>query len=249
MLSRFWIFPIIALFIASTGFAQQWPAGEWKTAVISTTDAVHQAEAAATWNGNSLTVTAGGDDIWNTADQCTFVYKEVSGDFDVAITVNALEQTNDWAKAGLMVRQNLEPGSTNVLAAVRGLADLVTFQWRGEHEGASASQRLTTTNGSIPVSIRLTGQSGVISGTYTPEYTDPDSWTPTEELDSTDGEPPDPIDLIAWADPVLVGIAVTSHQAGVITTAEIELIGGDDATAVEAGGKLSTTWARIRAGR
>ena len=239
--------------IVSSSFAMHhdsppvWPAGAWQTAVVATDDDVHKAEGGAEWlSDTSLVVKAAGDDIWNNADQFTYVYKEVSGDFDVAITVKSLEKTNDWAKAGLMIRQSLEPGAQNVLAAVRGNADLVTFQWRQDPDGSSSSERLTTTNGSIPVSIRLMRSGNSILGTYVNEYAGPDSWVPLDQLDNKSGNPTEPIEVISWADPVMVGIAVTSHAVGVITTAEIDLIGVEGGTAVEPDGKISLTWGSLK---
>lgn len=148
-----------------------------------------------------------------------------------------------------MIRQNLEPGSPNVLAAVRGAADLVTFQWRQDPNGSSSSERLTADKGSIPVSIRLMRNGDTITGTYTNDYTGPDSWVPYDQLNGKTGAPPAPVDWIAWTDPVLVGIAVTSHAEGVITTAEIELIGAGTPTAVESIGKLAITWGSLKTAR
>ena len=48
------------------------------------------------------------------------------------------------AKAGIMARQNLEPGSVNVFATPRANNDLVTFQWRPEADGSSSSERSQT---------------------------------------------------------------------------------------------------------
>jgi hypothetical protein len=52
---------------------------------------------------------------------------------------------------------------------------------------------------------------------------------------------------LKMTDPILLGIAVTSHQEGVITTSEIEILSSPfSAFAVSAGEKLSTTWGDIR---
>ena len=106
----------IALATPLPAAAQKWPAAEWQVAVIATTDNVHEDGGEATLDDAEATLIAGGDDIWNNADQFTFLYKEISGDFDVAVVVQSIEFTNEWAKAGIMARQTLEPGSINVLA-------------------------------------------------------------------------------------------------------------------------------------
>ena len=63
-------------------------------------------------------VTAGGSDIWNASDGLYYVYEVREGDFDAQVRVARLDKTQQYAKAGLMARLNLSPGSPNVIAAV-----------------------------------------------------------------------------------------------------------------------------------
>ncbi|MDA1190855.1 MAG: hypothetical protein O3A46_04115 [Candidatus Poribacteria bacterium] len=221
--------------------AQSWPSGEWKVAVISTDDAVHAAEAKATQDGNMWTITAGGDDIWNAADQFTYVYKEVSGDVDAAIVVHSLELTNDWSKAGVMVRQTLEPGSVNVYAATRGANNLVTFQQRPVADAACSSRRLIQDGDyqGMPVGIRLMKSGDVFTGDYGNGGV---NWSGNPM--HNDGTPTGAY-TVSFTAPYYVGIAVTSHTAGVIAEAVVEVI-NDVTTAVEPAGKLATTWSTLK---
>lgn len=57
----------------------------------------------------------GGDDIWRTNDSFRFTWREVSGPFAISAAVLSLEDTHPYAKAGLMVRESLQPGSPHVL--------------------------------------------------------------------------------------------------------------------------------------
>jgi len=223
------------------GAALQWPVGPWETAVIFTSDAVHQAEASAVQDGNMWTIKAGGDDIWGVADQFTFVYKEVSGDFDVSVTVHSLELTNDWSKAGIMARQDISPGSRNVAALCRGLDDLVTFQRREVADSDSASERCTPSGAPRPVTIRLTKTGNEFMGGWSL-----DGGATWEANVTRDGVTPTPVAVVDISDPYFVGIAVTSHAAGVITTAVVEVL-GDVITAVRPDQKLSVTWGAIKA--
>ena len=224
-------------------------AGNWKTAVVVTTDKVHEKQASVEQNGNTFIIKAGGDDIWGNADQFTFVYQEISGDFEMSVTVHSLDETNEWSKSGIMARQDLEPESPNVLAAVRGKAnhghDLVTFQNRPTRNAASASERLTATKGEIPVSIKLIRKGDEFTGTYSLKYVDENSWVPFDELDGKNGGPPAPW-VVPMEDPILLGIAVTSHQAGVITTSEVEIINVPGSFPVEPLDKTAITWAEIK---
>jgi hypothetical protein len=223
------------------GAAPQWPVGGWQTEVVVTGDAVHQAEASAVQDGNMWTIKAGGDDIWGEADQFTYVYKEVSGDFDVSVTVHSLDLTNDWSKAGIMARQDLSPGSINVAALCRGLDDLVTFQRREVADAGSDSERCTPEGAPRPVTIRLTRTGNEFMGGWSL-----DGGATWEANVTRDGVTPTPPVILEMSDPILLGIAVTSHEAGVITTSEVEVL-GDVVTAVRPDGKLAATWARIKA--
>lgn len=219
-------------------------AGEWKVAVIATTDEVHKAEGGAEQVGNRWVIKAGGDDIWGNADQFTFVYQEVSGDFDAGVIVHYVEKTNDWSKAGIMARESLEPGSRNVAALARGLNDLVTYQRREQTDGSSASERITPSGAEFPVAIRLTRKGTVFTGDWSNDYAN-DGWSGAPV--TRDGVTPTPPVDLDLGDTILLGIAVTSHQAGVITTAEVEVIPGMGLTAVEPTGRLAATWGKIKA--
>ncbi len=59
----------------------------------------------------TITISASGADIWGTADEFRFVYKQLSGPGSIVAKVESLEGTDPWAKAGVMIRQTLDPGS------------------------------------------------------------------------------------------------------------------------------------------
>jgi len=68
--------------------------------------------------GNLVTLTAGGADIWNAADQLHYAHQLRSGDFDVAVKVESVSQSDLYTKAGLMVRESLAADARNVMALV-----------------------------------------------------------------------------------------------------------------------------------
>ena len=59
----------------------------------------------------AFTVSGSGTDIWNAADDFRFVYKRLTGNGSIMVKVDSLENTNVWAKAGVMIRQSLEADS------------------------------------------------------------------------------------------------------------------------------------------
>ena len=56
---------------------------------------------------------SGGDGNWGNYDEETFVYEQVTGDFDRAVRVEYQDPTSQWARAGLMVREVLDTGVTH----------------------------------------------------------------------------------------------------------------------------------------
>src|SRR5262249_51611526 len=54
-----------------------------------------------------FTVGAAGLDIWGAADQFRFVYQSLTGDGEIVAQVTALQPTDPWAKAGVMIRETL----------------------------------------------------------------------------------------------------------------------------------------------
>jgi len=59
----------------------------------------------------TYTITASGTDFWNTADEFHFAYKTLSGVGTIVAQVLSVDNTDPWAKAGVMFRDTLEPGS------------------------------------------------------------------------------------------------------------------------------------------
>ncbi|MCY3020109.1 MAG: hypothetical protein NTW87_13915 [Planctomycetota bacterium] len=83
-------------------------------------------------------VSGSGKDIWDSSDGFRFVYQKLSGDFEIRARVVSLQNTNEWAKAGLMVRQATAAGSIHAMLAVT-FANGCAFQRRTEADGESTS--------------------------------------------------------------------------------------------------------------
>ena len=61
---------------------------------------------------------AGGADIWEKSDQFHFLYKPLSGDFDIAVRVESFTPAHLYSKAGLMVRESLNADSPHLMFLV-----------------------------------------------------------------------------------------------------------------------------------
>jgi hypothetical protein len=122
-------------------------------------------------NGAVFNVSGSGTDIWGTADGFHFVYQNIAGDADVVARVTGVSASNPWAKAGVMIRESLAPGSRNVMHAMTA-QNGVEFQWRDISDGNcnyAQGPALTT-----PSWIRLT-RTGTVFRAY--HSLDGQTWT------------------------------------------------------------------------
>jgi hypothetical protein len=153
---------------------------------------------------NTFTVSGGGTDIWGTADQFRFVYKQLSGDGSMTMRVDSIANTNVWAKACPMIRETLDDTAKNACIAVTPGSG-VSFQWRNALAGSSANSQ--TTGLVAPYWVRITRTGNVFKAERS---ADGKTWT-QQGTDQT----------IQMAANVYIGMAVTSHDATLTTTAEI----------------------------
>lgn len=112
---------------------------DWRDASIGNTlpDGQAHEELGAT------VMTGGGADFWGTADSGHFARREFSGnDFRLIARVANLTAVSPWAKAGLMVRESLDPGSATVSLVVTP-GNGVRFQRRVSVGGITVDNRAT----------------------------------------------------------------------------------------------------------
>jgi hypothetical protein len=65
----------------------------------------------ASYANNTYTVQASGSDIWTATDAFHFVYQSLTGDGSITARVASISNTNQWAKAGVMIRESLAANS------------------------------------------------------------------------------------------------------------------------------------------
>ena len=88
--------------------------------------------------GGIFTVSGSGADIWNTADAFQFVHQTLNGDGQLVARVRSIENTHRWAKAGVMIRANLNANAAYAMMLVSA-ASGSSFQWRSTSGGVSSS--------------------------------------------------------------------------------------------------------------
>ncbi len=103
-----------------------------------------------------FTMRASGLDISYAADAFHFVYRDLPGNGELTARVSLLTETNLWAKAGVMIRETLEPGSTHAMTALTP-GNGAIFQRRLASDGQTLGNNLTGKEAPYWVSIRRMG--------------------------------------------------------------------------------------------
>jgi len=186
----------------------QLPEG-WQSQDINTTDGGSAEVIDGTW-----TISGGGGDVWGSSDEFHYVYTELTGDVDIiAQVVSNGTGSNTWAKGGVMIRETTDPGSKHMIMALTGSdGGGIGFQGRPVTDDRSNSYHGDVT-AAPPHWVRLTREGNTITGYHSADGVTWELFTDT----SPDGAQTNPID-VEMADPVLVGLFVTSHAAGEIRT-------------------------------
>jgi hypothetical protein len=158
---------------------------------------------------NRLIVEGSGDDIWDNRDRMYFLGTPFRG--SVELTARILDRpwrTNEWAKTGLMIRENLEGPARNVFICATPDHGLVV-QWRPDNGGGSAN----TEAGPItyPLFLRLRRTGDLIHCFRSEDGTD------YERAGET-------IRLGGLSPTAFIGFAVTAHNEGSTTHAEFDQI-------------------------
>jgi hypothetical protein len=151
------------------------------------------------------TIEGSGADVWGAADELHFVYTLITHDFEFTARVASVENLHRWTKAGLMLRESLQPGSRHAFAIATPRAERgVVFQRRPVEDGQSVS----TTGALIapPVWLKLLRQGDVVSAYY--RRTTTDVWTLIARQTFT---------ALPFA--LEVGFAMSSHVDGRLATA------------------------------
>ncbi|OHB61688.1 MAG: hypothetical protein A2168_03890 [Planctomycetes bacterium RBG_13_50_24] len=147
----------------------------------------------------TYTMTASGTDIVGQADEFHFAYKMMSGPGSITAKVLSVSDTDPWAKAGVMIRETLDPDSKHALACVTpgsGVASEGRITTGGD--SFSSNQAAIT----APHWVKLERN---MAGTFTVSHSvDGKTWA---AVTGATGQG------IQMAANVYVGLAVTSHDA------------------------------------
>jgi len=156
-------------------------------------------------SGSTITIKASGDDIWNDKDNFHYSYQNVKGDFEINTRIISLDNTDQWAKVGIMARESLTDNSRNILLCVTSQNGL-SLQSRAEKGGTT--ENINRTEGIVaPYWIRLVRKGDVFKGFISPDGI---RWS---EAGNT---------ILSLPSSIYLGFAVTSHFNDTICNAKMD---------------------------
>ncbi|MEE3189178.1 MAG: cellulase family glycosylhydrolase, partial [Candidatus Neomarinimicrobiota bacterium] len=151
---------------------------------------------------NDWTFYGGGNDIWNTDDQFRFAYQKIAGDFSFSVKVYSLKNTHPYAKAGIMVRKNLNKNSAHGIVNVfpSGATEYGYREKNGQTMKAKSGPKLDSSNQNLKVEKIKE---------YIHFYVnEKNEWVKIGELNINN-----------WGKTIYIGLATLSHDNSQLTTA------------------------------
>jgi hypothetical protein len=164
------------------------------------------ASGSANFDSENVIIHASGADIWEDIDSFHYVYRALRGDGEIIARVVSLQNTDPWAKAGVMIRESLAVDSRHAFMAVtagNGLA----FQRR--LNSSSVSYHTPAVGLTAPYWGRLLRLGNVFYGFRSANGS---NWV----LVGTE--------TVTMTTNVLIGLALTSHNNAVLNTAEFDRV-------------------------
>ena len=153
----------------------------------------------------TYTMTGSGADIWDLGtagdyhDEFHFAYKTLSGAGSITAKVISVDNTDPWAKAGVMIRETLDADSAHAFACITP-GNGVASQYRLSTGAASGSANQTGV--AAPYWVKLERS---ISGAFTvSQSANGTSWQPVTGATAQ---------TIPMGANVYIGLAVTAHNA------------------------------------
>jgi hypothetical protein len=171
-------------------------------------------------------MTATGADIWNQADQFHFAYKTLTGVGSIEAQVLSIDNTDLWAKGGVMIRETLDAGSKFAAIYITP-GNGCRFQARATTDAAATSDTAVVTPAQTaikaPYWVKIERDfAGNFRGYYSANGTTwtTMSWNPQN---------------ITMTSNVYIGLALTSHNNNATCTAKF--------SGVKTAGTVGVQWA------
>ena len=144
----------------------------------------------------TYTLTGSGIDIWGNTDQFHFAFREFTGTGSIIAKVDSVQNTQEYAKAGIMIRDTLD-GNSRYAGVFITPENGVRFQYRTATEGTS--DRYFEEGITAPQWVKLERTAGGLVRAY--YSADGTTWTRFDLIQ------------VSMDAPMYIGLAVTSHDA------------------------------------
>ena len=168
-------------------------------------------------NKDTMTLYSAGEDVLGISDQFHFVWRSLANNSTVSTRVTALQQTNELAKAGVMLRTNTDDDAPYYAAFLTPRKG-ITIRYRTV-KGLNA--QVVTANEAFhpPAYLRVARWKNIFT-----TYVSPDgvTWTAL-------GGSSVPMDIQG---PMLGGMALTSHNAALVGSATFDSFSATDGAAI-----------------
>jgi hypothetical protein len=162
----------------------------------------------ASFCNGQYTITGSGADIWNNADACQFVYTNnpLSINCDIRARAVSVQNTASNAKAAVMIRETLDPGSRQALVDMEP-GGSIEFLFRTNTAGPTYAASASGQSG--PNWVRLTRNNNVFSAYWSPDGT---TWN---QIGASTNIPMTSISAY-------VGLAVCAHNNSALNTSVLD---------------------------
>lgn len=124
----------------------------------------------------AVTIRGGGVNIWGNADSFHFVSRTLDGDGEIVARVDTMVGGRSWAKAAVMIREELTATSRHAIATVSAQQG-TAFKWR-QAVGGATDYRMGPM-AAAPYWVRLTRAGDVLTGFVSANGT---SWTQVHQV-------------------------------------------------------------------
>ncbi|HEX5097924.1 MAG TPA: hypothetical protein VFV94_00420 [Polyangiaceae bacterium] len=154
-------------------------------------------------SGTQHTIKVIGSDIYGTSDQFFYALNQFAEDGMATVKVNSISNSNAYAKAGLMFRNNIAANSAHVMVDITPTSG-AQFQYRLT-DGASVTASTPLTPRNAPIWLRMYKTGTVVSGWASTDYV---NWSQVAPAVNVPGLSP------------YIGMAASSHS----TTAQVTAV-------------------------
>jgi hypothetical protein len=166
--------------------------------VVAVPGSAHEKEGTFTLTGTL--------DIWGKSDGFRFVHRPLDGDGQIIARVTAVQNTQEHAKAGVMIRESLAPDSRHATMVVTP-ADGTQFLRRKETGEVTINTNPGRNQGTMPYWVKLVRQGDRFTA-Y--ESTDGEKWVMADS------------DTVSMPRRVFLGLVASSHQKEVTNTSTLD---------------------------